>query len=53
MSQIIEAATTGQIDLYQTHHLAGLIEGQRKAVETLDLEQRIAALEKTELPHGP
>lgn len=53
MSRIIEAATTGQIDPHQAQTLAALIETQRKAVETLDLEQRIAALEKTELPHGP
>ena len=53
MSHIIEAATTGQIDPYQAQNLAALVENQRKAVETLDLEQRIAALEKTELPHGP
>jgi len=47
MSQIIEAATTGQIDPHQAQNLAALIENQRKAMETLDLEERIAALEKS------
>jgi len=53
MSRIIDAATTGQIDPHQAQNLAALIETQRKAVETLDLEERIAALEKTDLHPGP
>jgi len=49
MSRIIDAATTGQIDPHQAQNLAALIEIQRKAVETLDLEQRITTLEKSDL----
>ncbi len=47
MSQVIKAATTGQIDPHQAHHLAGLVETQRKTIETEELESRIAELEKT------
>ena len=50
MSRIIEAATTGQIDPHQAQNLAALIETQRKAVETLDLESRITELEQQAQP---
>ena len=46
MSCIIEAATTGQIDPHQAQNLAVLMETQRKAIETEELESRIAKLEQ-------
>jgi len=46
LSSIIEATTTGQIDPHQAQNLAALVETQRKAIETEELESRIAKLEK-------
>lgn len=43
---VLEAAATGELLLGEAQALAGIIEGRRKALETLELEQRVAALEE-------
>ena len=43
---VLAAAASGEILPGEAQVLAGIIEGRRKAVETLELEKRIAALEK-------
>ena len=43
---ITDAAAQGALDLDAANALANLLEAKRKAIETVDLEQRIAALEQ-------
>ncbi|WP_234732095.1 DUF5681 domain-containing protein [Acidocella facilis] len=45
MAAITQAAATGEITTDEAASLAALVEGQRRAIETHDLEARIAALE--------
>ncbi|MBB5374327.1 DUF5681 domain-containing protein [Acidocella aromatica] len=51
-AQIIEATARGEITTDEAAALAGLVEGQRKAIETHELEQRIAALEERSKQNG-
>lgn len=46
MSAITSAAASGEITSEEGQALAGLVEMQRKAIETGDLETRIAAMER-------
>lgn len=43
---VLDAAACGELLLGEAQALAGIIEGRRKSMETLELEQRIAALEQ-------
>ena len=43
---IIEAVGMGELLLGEGSALAGLVEARRKALETIELEQRVAALEE-------
>ncbi len=45
LAQITEATASGEISTDEAQALAGLIEVQRRAIETQELEARIAALE--------
>lgn len=45
-SAIVRAAVGGEVALDEAEALAGLIDRQRRAVETVALEQRLAALEE-------
>lgn len=42
---VLQAAAAGEITPGEGATLAGIVEGRRKALETLELERRIAALE--------
>lgn len=44
--KIIAAVATGQINPSEGHAMQGLLKGQRKILETVDLEQRLAKLEQ-------
>ena len=44
-SAIVQAASSGEIDLEQAQGLSALIESQRKGIEIVDFEERIRALE--------
>lgn len=46
MAAILEAVSDGEITPDEGQKLAGLIEGQRRALETENLESRIVALEQ-------
>jgi hypothetical protein len=48
MARITDAAASGNLTPEEAAALAGLVEGQRKAIETAELEQRITALEAKE-----
>lgn len=43
---LLQAAAAGEITPGEGATLAGIVEGRRKALETLELERRIAALEE-------
>lgn len=43
---ILQAVAVGNLTPSEAATLAGIVEGHRKALETLELEQRIAALEE-------
>lgn len=45
LSAAVQAAAAGEITLDEAGQVAGLLEAQRKAIETADLEARLAALE--------
>ncbi|MDR3521379.1 MAG: DUF5681 domain-containing protein [Acidocella sp.] len=45
LAAITAAASSGEITMEEAACLAGLVEGQRRAIETSDLEARIIALE--------
>jgi hypothetical protein len=45
LDRIMEAVATGEISTDQGAKLAGIVETKRKAIELLELEKRIAALE--------
>jgi hypothetical protein len=45
LARITEAASSGEITTDEAQAFAALVQGQRKAIETHELEQRIAALE--------
>jgi len=47
LSAIIKAATTGQITPSEAQALSSVIETQRKAIETVELEQRVEQLEQS------
>lgn len=47
MVRIIEAVAAGEVTLEQGQGLAALLEGQRKAIETADLETRLKRLEES------
>ena len=53
LSRITAATAAGEITTDEAAALAGLVEGQRKAIETADLEARIAALEAKGGSHEP
>lgn len=46
---VVEAVTAGEILPSEATALAALLDGQRKALETMELEARIAALEAREV----
>ncbi len=46
MSALVQAVTEGDIDTDEGTALAGIIEIKRRSIETVDIEQRLAALEK-------
>ncbi|MDE2318957.1 MAG: hypothetical protein KGK02_04575 [Rhodospirillales bacterium] len=52
MAAITRAAAEGEITTEEASALAGLVEAQRKAIETAELEARIAALEAKEQNNG-
>jgi hypothetical protein len=45
LSAAVQAVASGEITLDEAGQVAGLLEAQRKAIETADLEARLAALE--------
>lgn len=45
LSAAVQAVAAGEITLDEAGQVAGLLEAQRKAIETADLEARLAALE--------
>jgi Family of unknown function (DUF5681) len=49
---LVGAVATGTLDIDAGGALAGLIDAKRKALETIDLEARIAALEAQGGSHG-
>ena len=56
LQAIFRALGDGQLTPGEAHKLAAILENQRKAIETAELEQRIAALEQdsnsTRSKHG-
>ncbi len=46
MAAILEAVATGQVTPGEGQALAGLVEHQRRAIETSDLERRLRAIEE-------
>jgi hypothetical protein len=46
LATITDAAARGEITPDEASALAGLVEGQRRAIETTDLERRLVALEQ-------
>ena len=53
LAAVADAMARGVISAEEAQAAAGVLDHQRKAVETLDLERRIAALEQGELPGTP
>lgn len=53
LSAVTDAMARGVISAEEAQAAAAVLDHQRKAVETLDLERRIAALEQGELPRTP
>lgn len=49
---IVDGVARGELDLEAGGALAGLVDAKRKALETLELESRIAALEARGGEHG-
>ena len=47
LSAILRATATGQITPSEAHALSSVIETQRKAIETVELEERIKQLEQS------
>ncbi len=47
LADIMDAVASGAVTPDEAAALAGLIDGQRKAIETLELERRVAALEES------
>ena len=47
LSALLRATATGQITPSEAHALSSVIETQRKAIETLELEERIQQLEQS------
>lgn len=45
MSQVVQSAASGEIDVDEATALAGLLDLKRKAIETVDIERRLTALE--------
>lgn len=45
MSKVVESAASGEIDVDEAMVLAGLLDLKRKAIETVDIERRLSALE--------
>ena len=43
---VIKSIGDGKFDADQAKSLSGILEGQRKSIKTVEIEQRIAALEK-------
>ena len=50
MGAILQAAADGELTPDEAVSIASLIETRRRTIETLELEQRIAALEQRETP---
>ena len=50
LAAVADAMARGVISAEEAQAAAGVLDHHRKAVETLDLERRIAALEQGELP---
>jgi hypothetical protein len=48
LGKVVDAVALGEITPSEGQTLAGILELQRKAIETADLEKRVAALEHTE-----
>ena len=46
LARITEATAAGEVTPDEAQALAGLVEGQRKAIETVELESRLTALEQ-------
>ena len=53
LAAVADAMARGVISAEEAQATAGVLDHQRKAVETLDLERRIAALEQGEPPRTP
>ena len=53
LAAVADAMARGVISAEEAQAAAGVLDHHRKAVETLDLERRIAALEQGELPGTP
>ena len=53
LAAVADAMARGVISAEEAQATAEVLDHQRKAVETLDLERRIAALEHGELPRTP
>ena len=53
LAAVADAMARGVISAEEAQAAAGVLDHHRKAVETLDLERRIAALEQGELPRTP
>jgi hypothetical protein len=53
LSAVADAMARGVVSAEEAQAAAAVLDHQRKAVETLDLERRIAALEQGELPRTP
>lgn len=45
MSEVVQSAASGAIDVDEAVALAGLLDLKRKAIETVDIERRLTALE--------
>ena len=52
MGAILQAAAGGELTPDEATAIAGLIETRRRTIETLELEQRIAALEQSRRAPG-
>jgi hypothetical protein len=52
LGAVADALSAGELSPEECAAVAGILEAQRRALETLDLEQRIAALEQSRQDPG-
>jgi hypothetical protein len=45
IASVVESAGKGELSLEEASSIAGLLDAQRRAIETTDIEARLAAVE--------